>query len=295
MFVVFEGIDGSGKTTVSNQVAEQLRGRNVAVTHLRADGRFASAVSEGIRAFARDARHLALVPEAEFLLYVARDVQLIEEVLRPALGRGDLVIADRFLYTAEVLARFGRHLPESFTAPVLQAAARTLVPDLVILIDVDPALARARRKSAKLAAGDERAPSRKGLGGVGLQHRLRRGYQELAAADGQRWVTVNNEAPLPQVVESLAELIDDARRHNVSAAMKRFRTRRSEAAASATAVRSVDDALEQFLRRVDARAASEPQVAAHLLGGLSGPLVDQRRRSLAASVPKAVIAGCEGL
>ena len=51
MFVVFEGIDGSGKTAVSNQVAEQLRARKVAVTHLRADGRFASAVSEGIRAF----------------------------------------------------------------------------------------------------------------------------------------------------------------------------------------------------------------------------------------------------
>ncbi|HXI57454.1 MAG TPA: dTMP kinase, partial [Polyangia bacterium] len=254
-------------------------------------------VSEGIRAFARDARHLALVPEAEFLLYVARDVQLIEENLRPALARGDLVIADRFLYTAEVLARFGRHLPESFTAPVLQAAAGTLAPELVILIDVDPALARARRKSAKLAAGDERAPSRKGLGGVGLQHRLRHGYQQLATADAQRWVTVNNEAPLPQVVDSLAELIDDAHRHNVSAALKRFRTRRSQpaSAAAAAAVRSVEDALEQFLRRVDGRVASEPQVAAHLLGGLSGPPVDQRRRSLAAAVPRAVIAGSEGL
>src|SRR5690349_13467823 len=117
MFVVFEGIDGSGKTTLSNLVANRLREGGLAVKHLRADGKFASSVTEALRDLGRDARNLHLTREAEFFLYVARDVQLIAEVMKPALAETDVVIADRFLYTAEVLGRSGRHLPESLTAP----------------------------------------------------------------------------------------------------------------------------------------------------------------------------------
>ena len=77
MFVVFEGIDGSGKTTLSNKVAAALHARGLPVRHIRAEGKYASTVSEAIRELGRDARNLELVPEAELLLYVARDVQLI--------------------------------------------------------------------------------------------------------------------------------------------------------------------------------------------------------------------------
>ena len=86
MFVAFEGIDGSGKTTISNLVAEQLTGRGLSVAHMRSKGRFASSVSEAIRTLARDSTHVELVPETEFLLYLAREVQLIHERLRPALA-----------------------------------------------------------------------------------------------------------------------------------------------------------------------------------------------------------------
>ena len=130
MFVVFEGIDGSGKTTVSNLVVERLRASGLSVKHLRAEGKFASSVSESIRSLARDSKNVDLVPRAEFLLYVARDVQLIDELLGDALRTHDVVIADRFLYTAEVLARFGRALPASYVEPVIAAAAGELSPDL---------------------------------------------------------------------------------------------------------------------------------------------------------------------
>src|SRR5262245_4463337 len=223
MFIVFEGIDGSGKTTVSNQVAAALVARGLTVRHIRAEGKYASRVSEAIRELGRDARNLDLVPEAEMLLYVARDVQLIEEVVRPALRDGQIVIADRFLYTAEVLAQHGRHLPGSYTDPILAAAARGLVPDLVVLCDVDPALARSRRRAAKLAAADRRPPARKGLAGVGLQHRIRRGYLALAAAAPERWVVVDNDGPLDDVVAAVADLIDGARAAGVRSALDRFR------------------------------------------------------------------------
>jgi dTMP kinase len=195
-----------------------------------------------------------------------------------------------------VLGRHGRHLPAEFVAPVLKAAARELEPELVVLIDVDPALARARRKSAKLAADDQRPPSRKGLAGVGLQHRLRRGYLEMAASDPQRWVVIDNEDRLEDVVARVTQLIDDARNGNQAAAIKRFRAPAATLASPARpAPADPAQALQAFLARVDARAEGEPRVAAHLLGGLYGAAVDQRRRTLAASVPEAMLAGLEGL
>jgi dTMP kinase len=295
MFVVFEGIDGSGKTTVSNMVAERLRGGGLSVKHLRAEGKFVSVVSEAIRELGRDARNIELVPQAEFLLYVARDVQLIEQALRPALGQTDVVLADRFLYTAEILGRHGRRLTPEWTAPILQAAAGGLTPDLVVLVDVDPVLARARRKAAKLAADDQRPPSRKGLAGVGLQHRMRRGYLDLAAASPERWVVVDNEDVLEDIVNRVTELIAAAHRHGVPKALADFRAAVKRAAHDAKPLTSPNEALEAFLRWVDLRSEREPRVAAYLLAGLFGPGVDERRRALAARVPQAVLAGLSGL
>ncbi len=302
MFVAFEGIDGSGKTTVSNLVVERLRQRGLSVKHLRAEGKFASEVSESIRTLARDSKNLALVPRAEFLLYVARDVQLMEEHLRDALLSHDIVLADRFVYTAEVLGRFGRHLPADYVQPILKAAAGGLAPDLVVLVDVDPVLARARRKASKLVANDQRPPSRKGLSGVGLTHRLRRGYLELAAEAPERWVVVKNEALLETTVSRVCELIDCAVREGGRSAAKRFsvghapQTEPQNATrAGAMRLRSPEDALEAILRWLEERAESEPQVAAYVLAGLSGPPVDGLRRRLAKRAPNVVLAGASGL
>jgi dTMP kinase len=295
MFVVFEGIDGSGKTTVSNMVAERLRGVGLSVKHLRAEGKFVSVVSEAIRDLGRDARNIELVPQAEFLLYVARDVQLIEQALRPALGQTDVVLADRFLYTAEILGRHGRRLSPDWIAPILEAAAGGLSPDLVVLVDVDPVLARARRKAAKLAADDRRPPSRKGLAGVGLQHRMRRGYLDLAAAAPERWVVVDNEDVLEDSVNRVTELIIEAHRSGVAKALQSFRAAKRKTARPPKPLSTAAEALDAFLTWVDSRSEREPRVAAYLLGGLFGRGIDERRRALATRVPQAVLAGLSGL
>ncbi len=299
MFVVFEGIDGSGKTTISNRVAEKLRSNGVTLKHMRAEGKFASSVTEAVRELGRDVRNIQLVPQAEFLLYVAREVQLIEEALRPALAENDVVLADRFLNTPEVLGRHGRHLPADWTAPILKAAAGGIVPDLVVLVDIEPVLARARRKAAKIVSSDARPPSRKGLGGVGLQHRLRRGYLELAAAEPDRWVVVDNEDALDDTVARVAALLEEARRAGAKTAIEHFRdaaAKRQAAARSAPpSIRTPQEGLEAFLRWIDVRSEREPRAAAYLLSGLYGPGVDERRRALAPRVPEVILAGMSGL
>ena len=108
MLVIFEGIDGSGKTTLSNRVARALSDGGARVRHVREGGRLASTTAEAIRQLARDQRNAALSPVAELLLYAARDAQQLDEAMRPALAEADIVIADRFAYSALVMATSGR-------------------------------------------------------------------------------------------------------------------------------------------------------------------------------------------
>jgi dTMP kinase len=296
MFIVFEGIDGSGKTTVSNRVTRALRARGLTVEHVREGGAFVSGVTQRIRDFCRDARNLVLTPRAEFLLYVAREVQLGEEALAPALKRADVVIADRYLYTAEVLARAGRDLPEPVVRPVLEAAAGGLWPDLAILIDVDPSIARGRRKVAKIMSPDVRPGSRKGLAGSGLQQRLRDGYLSLAAREPDRWLVLDNsEQGLEAVVERVVAIIERARAEGVPVALDEARRTAPSTAPPRPTVSTPNAALAAFLDWVDRRAEREPALAAYVLAGLAGPGVDERRLALAPQLPRVIARGLRGL
>ncbi len=296
MFVVFEGIDGSGKTTISNLVVRRLNERGVETCHLRQDGKFASSVTEAVRTLARDSRNLALVPGAVLLLYAAREVQLTEEVLRPALAAGKLVVADRYLYTAEVLGRYGRGLDPDWVTSLLKLVGRGLVPDLVVLVDVEPAIARARRKASKLNEPTKKPPSRKGLAGAGLAQRLRAGYLQLAAAEPERFAVVDNDADLETIVDRVQRLIEVSASRGVWRALVDFRAESSERHGKpAAGSGSLEDALQRFLQKIEARAATEPSVAAYLLTGSHGDRVDGLRERLAATSPRVVLHALTGL
>jgi dTMP kinase len=301
MFIAFEGIDGSGKTTLSNRVAAALRERGLTVEHAREGGWFASRVTQSIRDMCRDARNLALVPRAELLLYVAREVQLAEEVVVPALSRADVVITDRYLYTAEVLARQVRQLPDGTIRAIVDDAAGGVWPELVFLVDVDPSVARGRRKVAKMLSREQRPASRKGLAGSGLGQRLREGYLALAAGDPARWIVVDNgDADLEQIVAGICETITEARTRGVPTAIARARAARTGAGEAAPApdggaVGSPQAALAAFLGWVDDRAQREPTLAAYVLSGLAGHGIDDRRLALAARVPRVIARGLRGL
>jgi dTMP kinase len=289
MLIVFEGIDGSGKTTLSNRVARELRRAGLKVRHVREDGKLASPVSEGLRLFTKNPLHLALTPLAELLLYAARETQLLEEVTRPALAEYEVVIADRFLYTAEVLARWGRGLPEDAVRPVLDACARGLQPERVFLIDVDPAIARARRRLSKVLVPDAGVSSRKGLAGAGLQTRLRTGYRALAAQNPERWTLVENaDVPLDTLVTLLTQEVLGLVRGAWSASL--FPT-----PVTPPAPHSAREARARFLARVDRWMEEEPPLAAWFLSGLHGPDIEERRERLATRCPELIAHGLADL
>ena len=298
MLVIFEGIDGSGKTTLSNRAAAALRAMGLSVAHVRSGGRLASDVAEGIREFTRDQRHLELTPYTEFLLYAAREAQQLDEAIRPALSQCDVVIADRFLYTAEVLARYGRGLSAARVDPVLAAAAHGCTPDLVILVTVDPHVALARRRAEKILKPSARAGSRKGLSGAGLNQRLHEGYLELARRDPTRWLVIHNtDASLDAVADSVVAAIRVARDGGAPAARQVVAVQRLHHHPAHDLGHALDPegAREHFLTWIDRQSAREPNLAAYMLSGLSGPGFDERRLALATTSPELVAYGLAGL
>ena len=210
VFIDFEGIDGSGKTTLSNRISQYLIDNGIPVHHARDKGVFRSEISKAIRNLTRDPRFLRMSDVTEFLLYVARDTQMIDEYIRPKLLPGNLVFCDRYLYSAITHSHHARGLPREGVDKVLELAARDLWPDLVIYCDVDPLTSRLRKKIQKVRdnkkAGDF---GRKGLMGIGFREEMRKGFLELAEEDPERWLVIDNANST--IEESLQRILNRIR------------------------------------------------------------------------------------
>ncbi len=296
MFIVFEGIDGSGKTTISNKVASRLRKRGLSVTHVREDGTFTSFAAQAIRELGRDVRNLMLSPLAELMLYLARDGQSLEEVVLPALAHADVVISDRYLYSAQLLATAGRGLSPEVVRSISAPFEARLVPDLAILVDVPPDVARARRRVSKLQAPSDKPPSRKGLAGGGLQIKMHRAHRELAEANPDRWLIVDNDdADLGEIVDAVTAAVATAHAHGVAAGLAEGRRRLPVSAASHPPPSTVAEARDALLAWLDHRTAREPALAAYILAGCTHPELCARRQALAERAPVVVAHGLQGL
>ena len=214
IFIDFEGIDGSGKTTLSNRLADFLEEQGIPVHHARSGGVFRSEISQEIRLLTRDPRFLRMSDTTELLLYVARDTQMIDEYIRPKLRPGNIVFSDRYLYSAITHSHFARGVPRDQVDAVLEVAARGLWPHLVVYCDVDPLTSRVRKKIQKIR--DKRPLGdfgRKGLMGIGFREDMRTGFLELAKEDPERWIVIDNanstiETSLQRIFERVVQVLE---------------------------------------------------------------------------------------
>lgn len=182
--IAFEGMDGSGKSTVIKAVAERLRQSGVTVCIPRAGKEHSSRPARRIRRLTRDQRNLDLLPRAELSLYCAREAQIIDELVRPAFERGETVLLDRSLLTPVVLGAWGRGLARDECEAAARLAGGGLEPDLTLVFDVHPRTSRIRKRVEKIRTHTLGQGGRKGLAGSGLKERVRDGYLEVARERG---------------------------------------------------------------------------------------------------------------
>lgn len=144
-FIVLEGPEGAGKTTLAAALVARMRRDGLEVVSIREPG--GTPVAEALRAELLD-RDREWTPEAELLYMVTARADLVTHVIRPALAAGRVVLSDRYDLSTMAYQGAGRGLPMEQVRWVNGAATGGLVPDLTLVLDLDPAVGRARQAAA---------------------------------------------------------------------------------------------------------------------------------------------------
>ena len=186
LFVTFEGGDGVGKTTQSTLLEEWLRGAGHSVVRTREPG--GTEVGVLIRDIVLHHRG-EVAPRAEALLYAADRAHHIESLVRPALARGEVVIQDRYLDSSVAYQGAGRVLGRDEVRDLSLWATGGLLPDLTVLLDLDPAAARARLDA------DDKPFDRLESERETFHARVRDEFLSLAAAEPDRFLVLDASRP----------------------------------------------------------------------------------------------------
>ena len=194
MFVTFEGLDGSGKTTQAALLAESLREDGVEVVATREPG--GTPLGEQIRDLVLHGDHVA--PWAEAALYAASRAQHVEEVIRPALDRGATVVCDRYVDSSVAYQGVGRGLGLDEVLALNLVVVGGLLPDRTVLVEIDPETAAERVGSS----GD-----RIERDGIALWRRVAHAYRALAEGDPERYVVVDGRRPVAEVAREIRVII----------------------------------------------------------------------------------------
>lgn len=201
MFITFEGIDGSGKSTQIQLLKEMLEKRNHVVTTLREPG--GNILSEQIRQLLLDSRE-QVDPRCELLLFTAARAQLVSSVIRPALEAGKIVICDRYIDSSVAYQGYGRGLSIESIESINDFATAGLIPDITFIFDlsVDDAAKRAGFRSND----NQTKPDRMERSGDAFFERTKEGYLEIAKKSDRNIFIINaNDAmnDIRQQVESI--------------------------------------------------------------------------------------------
>ena len=186
-FIVFEGGDGSGKSIQVRSLSRRLRNRGIMVLRTREPG--GTPLGQSLRRLLKSGEPIA--PISELMLFEAARAQLVQQVIRPFLDRGGVVIADRFTSSTVAYQGYGRGLDRELIERLNREATGGLEPDLTVLLDLPVETALARKEGQNGGGNEDTfddAP-------VDFHRKIRRGYSALAASDPEGWLVLDGQRP----------------------------------------------------------------------------------------------------
>jgi dTMP kinase len=201
MFIVFEGGEGTGKTTQIARLEQQLQIYDLPVLITREPGGANCPIAEKIRLLLKDKDNTDMQPKAELFLFLAARAQHVEQIVKPNLANGRIVICDRFFGSTFAYQHFGRGLFQYEEIKSLNNfATGGLIPDLTILLDIDPKIG-IKRKGDLIS--EDRLDSEK----LEFHEKVRQGYLKLAASE-PNWVVINAEKSIDVIFNQIWKNIE---------------------------------------------------------------------------------------
>jgi dTMP kinase len=205
LFITFEGVEGCGKTTQLEMLKETLRKEGFAITATREPG--GTEIGEKIRSILlkEEGNKLSLV--TELLLYIACRAQLVEEVIRPALNRGEIVLCDRFMDSTVVYQGSGRGIDKKVIKNLNELAADDVTPDLTFILDctVEYGLNKAMERM-RITEGEASKENRFEMAEIAFHRKIREGFLTLGNTN-KRFNVINGERDKVKIHKEIYNIV----------------------------------------------------------------------------------------
>lgn len=196
-FITFEGSEGCGKSTHSRLLYRYLKEKGLNAVYLREPG--GTKIGEKIRKILLDTDNQSISPECEMILYMASRAQLVDEIIRPALEKGEIVICDRFLDSTVAYQGFGLGIDIKLIKRIGDFVARGIKPDLTIFLDLPPS------KGLEVCGHIKDRIERRSLE---YHQRVRKGYLKIATLEPGRIKIIKVDDNKNKTQEKVRQLVD---------------------------------------------------------------------------------------
>ena len=203
MFITFEGIDGSGKSTQIKYLKEWLEIRGYSVIVLREPG--GNTVSENIRTLLLDSKE-TIDPRSELLLFTAARAQLVSKVIRPALQQNNIVICDRYIDSSVAYQGYGRGLPVEEIEQINAFATNNLIPDITFIFDLS--VEDASKRAGFRSSHTNSSPDRMERSGEDFFRKTREGYLQIAKNSERKIFIIEANGHVEDIREEICNIVE---------------------------------------------------------------------------------------
>ena len=206
MFVTFEGPDGSGKTTQMGMLMPVLQELGLDIVRTREPG--GTDIGDQIRSVIMNMKNKSMHPRSEILLFCASRAQLVEELIRPSLADGKLVLCDRYADSTLAYQGYGHGLDLETLSRLLDFATGGLKPDLTLLFDISAEAGLRRRLT------NHEEWNRMDDYALQFHERVRQGYLRMAAEEPERWAVIPADRPAEMIHRDVVAILKERLQKN---------------------------------------------------------------------------------